>query len=484
MQQLEVCKAGKRGARRTDPSFKHKLGENGKGETLKYCFQCGSCTAVCPISKFIGVYKPNAILELAKLGIRDLPQSSAFLFCSACTLCTKGCPQGVKVHEIMQTLKDLSPGDENVSGFIAEDFDNVLETLGSDMPFPVSYSWICLRPAEGEAGRVIQKAFDRVLNRPAVPIKPKADANVAIIGAGPAGLTAAWDLAKAGLKVTVFESLSEFGGMLRTGIPGYRLPKKIVDAEIEKIKAIGVEMHKSTPVDRNFFDDILKKYAAVFIATGAFKNRKLRLDGEELAGVVSALDYLREYNLTGKAQTGKKVVVIGGGNVATDAAGTAIRCGAESVKLFCLEDRKTMPAHEWEIDEIVSDGVEVNPSWGPQKIQGDGKKVTAVEFAFCKSVFDKDKKFNPVFDEKKHQLIEADTVITAIGQGPDLSFLNDSINTARGVVQVDPYTMETNLPNVFAGGDAVAGTASLIEAITAGKTAAKSIINYLNGVDA
>jgi len=463
------------------------------GETLKFCYQCGTCTAACPISKFIKIYRPNKIIELARLGIRGLPQSSAFLFCSACTLCTKGCPQGVKVHEVMQALKDLAAEDADVRAFLADGFSDALGALGEGIPFPVTYGWICLRPDaggtfardEGGLGPFLLQAFEQALAKQpaAAGIAPGAK-RVAVIGSGPAGLTAAWALAKAGLAVTVYESQEALGGMLKNGIPSYRLPKDVVDAEIGKIGALGVEMRVNTPVDRAFFDGLLEEYAAVFIATGAFASRRLRLPGEDLQGVVPALDFLKEYNLTGKADAvaGKRVVVIGGGNVATDAAGAALRCGAESVKLFCLEDRKGMPAHEWEIDEIAAAGVEINPSWGPKAISGDGGKVTGVEFVQCTCVFDADKKFNPQFNEKKAQAIEADIVITAIGQAPDLSFLNEGVDTLRGAVEVDPYTMETSLPGVFAGGDAIAGT-SLLEAILTGKTAAESILRCLDGAN-
>ena len=304
---------------------------------------------------------------------------------------------------------------------------------------------------------------------------------IVIIGSGPAGLTAAWELAKGGFAVTVFESLSVPGGMLRTGIPSHRLPKYVVDAEIDAIKALGVEILTDTTVDKAFFDGLIagEEYEAVFIATGAFVSRRLRIEGEDLPGMVSALDILQQYNMTDSAPVGKNVVVIGGGNVATDAAGAALRCGAEQVRLFCLEDRSAMPAHEWEIAEIAAEGVELNPAWGPRAILSKDGKLTGIQVVKCTSVLDESGRFAPVYDEKSLQDIPADMVITAIGQSPDLRFLSEGIGTYRGTVQVDPYTMETNLPGVFAGGDAVAGTASLIEAITAGKTAAQSIMRYI-----
>ena len=428
-------------------------------------------------------------MELCKLGIRSLPQSNAFLFCSACTLCTKGCPQNVRVHEIMQEMKDLAPDDADTYGFLEKGFDETLEALGREMPLPLVYCWICLRPpddADDIYDDAIKKAFERAINRPyPQPVTPGPDTiKVAIVGSGPAGLTAAWNLAKAGLAVTIFESLPEPGGMLRTGIPGYRLPKDILDDEINRIKALGIEMRTDTTIEEGFFGSMISgqsEFKAVFIATGSYRSRKLGVEGEGLAGVFPAIDFLKEYNLNKETKTGKKVVVIGGGNVATDAAGAAVRCGAESVSLYCLEDRKSMPAHEWEIAEAVADGVIINPSWGPDAILGNGESVTGVRFKRCLSAFDQKGRFRPVFDDSQTQVVEADTVVYAIGQGPDLHYLSKTVATARGSVQADPYTMETNLPGLFAAGDAVSGTASLIEAIIGGRAAADSIIRYLSG---
>jgi len=397
----------------------------------------------------------------------------------------------VYIHELMQGLKDQVHEDENAQKFLAEGFDDVMDALSRQIPFPVSYGWICLRPPnEGADNALFQdmilNALRRVLYNPVPLMDPHCEdeKNIAVIGSGPAGLTAAWDLALKGYCVTVFERRQELGGMLRTGIPGYRLPNDIVDAEIERIKAIGVKVKTDTFVDRDLFADLVsgEQYAAVLIAAGARVSRKLRLDGEELQGVTSALDFLREYNLAGSADVGKNVIVIGGGNVATDAAGVAKHCGAESVRLFCLEDRENMPAHEWEIREVISEGVEINPSWGPKTLQGDGEKVTGVEFVRCVSVLDAGGRFSPVFDEKKTQAVEADMVITAIGQAPELSFLGGAVGTFGGAVLVDPYTMETNLPGVFAGGDAAFGRASLVEAIIDGKKAADAIVRYIRNL--
>jgi NADPH-dependent glutamate synthase beta subunit-like oxidoreductase len=289
-----------------------------------------------------------------------------------------------------------------------------------------------------------------------------------------------------GFPVTVFEALSEPGGMLRVGIPEYRLPKYVLDTEIEYIKDLGVEIRTNTAVGKDLsFNDLLKEeeYKAIFIATGAHKSRKLRVEGEDMEGIFHALDLLRQVTLRKRPKLGERVLVIGGGNVVMDGARTALRLGAEVVQMACLESREEMPAHEWEIREALTEGVALNVSWGPKEILGDGEKVTGVKFVRCVSVFDENGRFNPSFDETVTKVLEGDTVILAIGQAPDLSFLREKTDVLGGrVIAVDPMTMETSLPGVFAGGDAVSGPATLIEAVAAGKIAAASIDRYLRGV--
>ena len=482
--------------RRVDPDYKHKVYELYSGHTLRYCYQCGACTANCPLSQLTDVYRPNKILEMAKLGIRNMAQGNAFLLCSACTQCTKGCPQGVRVHEFMYALKELAVNDENARENILSGFEDALTELSAEMPFPISYCWICLNPAGDDAGREgddankdefnrqVREVLDRSLARTEKKNKitvGKDAPRIAVIGSGPAGLTAAWELCRAGFSITVFEPLPEAGGMFTMGIPTYRLPNEIVASEVNNIKALGVEVRTNTPVDKALFSEFLNsgEYKAVFIATGAHMAKKLSIEGENLNGVVLALDFLRGFNLNEIKSIGKKVVVIGGGNVGIDSARTALRCEAESVSLYCLESRDEMPSHAWEIQEAIAEGVKINPSWGPKAILGDGEKVTGIEFIRCKSVFDARRRFSPVFDENETQTVEADMIIPAIGQSPALDFLRQMVDIDRGAISVDPLTMKTSLPGVFAGGDTVLGTASLIEAIIAGRTAAGSIIRYL-----
>ena len=479
--------------RRVDPGYKHKVYELHNADTLRFCYQCGTCTSNCPVSQLIGAYRPNKILEQARLGIRDASHGGTYLLCSACTQCTRGCPQGVRVHEFMHALKKLAANDGNARDYLISGFEETLAALARKMPFPISYSWLCLDPARKDANsdafnrlarNVLYRALARIEHRE-VPLVKKGAAGIAVIGSGPAGLTAAWELCKEGFAVTVFEPLPEAGGMFTVGIPTYRLPNEIVASEVEKIKALGVEIRTSTPVDKELFSDLLKseEYKAIFIATGAHRPRKLLIEGGNLEGVVLALDFLRGFNLGEIKSISGKVAVIGGGNVGIDAARSALRCGAETVQVFCLESRDEMPSHEWEIQEAAAEGVAINPSWGPKAILGDGEKATGVELVRCKSVFDAKGRFSPVFDEKETRTVEADTVIAAIGQSPALDFLRQAVDVDRGMISVDPLTMETSLPGVFAGGDSAWGTASLIEAIVAGRTAAGSIVGYLGEID-
>lgn len=466
---------------RVDPEFKHKLLEVPGGETFKLCYQCGTCTATCPVARIIEVFRPNKIIQLAKLGIRNVLFSEAAWLCSACNSCTERCPQGIKIHDVMHALKDLA-----VKEGYTPDFSLILR---EEIPLPVIYCWICISPSkeepkQSEFNDLILKTLKHslaVYKKEVTPIPKTRKEKIAIIGSGPAGLTAAWELNRMGYPVTIFESYSKPGGMLRVGIPEYRLPKEILDVEIQHIKDLGVEIRTNTTIDIDLFNDLLKgeEYKAIFIATGSHKGMKLNVEGEDLEGVVPALDLLRQVNLQKQAYIGKRVLVIGGGNVAMDAAGTALRLGAEEVQLACLESREEMPAHEWKIQEALMEEVVLNVSWGSKRIIGDGKKVTGVELIRCVSVFDEKGRFNPSFDETVTKVLEVDTIILAIGQMPNLSFLGKDIHVFRNTIAVDSISLETNLPGVFAGGDAVSGAASVIEAINAGKIVATSIDSYL-----
>jgi NADPH-dependent glutamate synthase beta subunit-like oxidoreductase len=262
--------------------------------------------------------------------------------------------------------------------------------------------------------------------------------------------------------------------MLRVGLPEHRLPKSLVEAEVQHLLNMGLDLQTSHLVTPTEFQRIGETFDAVFIASGSHRPRQLRVKGEDLEGVIHAITFLREVALGAKPKLGR-VVVIGGGGVAIDAARVAVRLGAE-VQMFCLESRDEIPGHEWELQMTFAEGVSLEPSCGVKEITGK-KHVDGVILKQCTQVFDVEGRFNPIYNEDVTKRVDADTVILAIGQSPELSYL-EGIDVARGVI-VDPYTLQTNRPHVYAGGDVVRGVGSFLEAVLDGTLAAQSIMNTL-----
>lgn len=333
---------------------------------------------------------------------------------------------------------------------------------------------------------------------------------VAVIGAGPAGLSCAHDLALLGYEVTVFEAQAVAGGMLRLGVPEYRLPRELIRLEVNAILSLGVELKLNSAIGRDFSLADLKQqgFQAFFISIGAHKSRDLRIEGVELDGVLRAVDFLLNVNLGYRVELGQKVIVIGGGNVAIDVARTAarqervevghvtevaealdvarsaVRFGAKEVHMVCLEDWHEMPATKAEIEEALEERIQIHTRKGPNRIIGRDGKVMGLETIDCISVFDEQGRFNPKFAPNTERVMEADTVIMAIGQTSDLSWIHpeDGIEvTPRNTIKVDPTTLATTAPGVFAGGDVSFGPRNAIDAIANGKRAARSIHQFLMG---
>jgi NADPH-dependent glutamate synthase beta subunit-like oxidoreductase len=389
------------------------------------------------------------------------------------------------VPEILLAVKKVAAQ----RGYL-EGFSEALKIVGKYIPFPAVYCWVCLHPERVMLDkRFVENVLRTVADLTAekegvVSIQKREKFKVAIIGSGPAGLTAAYELTQKGFSVTVFESMSEPGGMLRKCLPTYRLPRDVLDAEIEGMKDLGIEFVTSTTVgDHLTFEELRKDgFKAIFIATGAHKSRELNVEGCHLKGVVHALEFLREANV-GKANVGEKMAVIGGGNVAVDAARTALKLGAREVAILYRRSREEMPANPWEVREAETEGVEIRFLTSPKKILGENGRVTALECINMRlGEPDESGRRIPIPVEGSEFTIESDMVILAIGEVPDLTFLPKEIEiTEVGTIAVDPFTLETSMPGVFAGGDVVSGPATVVEAIMAGKRAASSIEHYLKG---
>ncbi len=305
---------------------------------------------------------------------------------------------------------------------------------------------------------------------------------IAIIGAGPAGLAAANDLALLGYSCTIFESNPTPGGMLRMGVPTYRLPRPAIDNDVEFIKKLGVEIKYNTTLGTDITFDSLKKegFAAVFIGVGLPDSRNLNIEGANLEGVLKGISFLNEVNTTGSAKIGKSILVIGGGAVAMDCARTALRLKPQKVSVACLESRKEMPTTDFEIEEAVHEGVLLYNSVGPKRILGKNGKVAGLETLKVKYVFDEQKRFNPAFIEGSESVVEADTIILAIGQASNLSFLKGEANiqvTRSGTITVNPNTFSTSVHGIYAGGDVVLGRGTMTESMAQGKKAALAIHN-------
>jgi formate dehydrogenase (NADP+) beta subunit len=359
---------------------------------------------------------------------------------------------------------------------------------------------------------------------------------VAIVGAGPAGLSCAHELALMGFAPTVFEAQNLAGGMLVLGVPEYRLPREIIQAEIKAIESLGVEILYNRRLGRDFSLPDLKRqgYEAVFLGIGAHKSRELAIEGVQLDGVLRAIDFLLNVNLGYRVTLGRKVVVIGGGNVAFDAARSvvrqaeklagmseaelrvalhqaasvleeltarepeapdevrlaldvareAIRKGVPEVHMYCLESLNEIPAAREEIEEAEKEGIRLHTRFGPKRVIGKDGKVTGIQLTKCSRVFDENRRFNPQFIEGSEETVDCDTVVLAIGQSADLSWIQPQDNlkvTPRGTLQTDPETLGTSRPDVFAGGDLAFGPRIIITAVAEGQRAGRSIAKFLMG---
>ena len=401
--------------------------------------------------------------------------------------CQNACPAGIDVPSYVALISHNR---------YKESLDLILE----DNPFPSICGRACTHSCEFECTRgtvdtpiaimhlkryVSDLGIDRAKTIKPIPITKKE--KVAVIGAGPAGLTTAYYLSQQGYAVTVFEALSKPGGMLISAIPEYRLPRDIIKGEIDAILAHGIELKTDTQIGRDInIEDLKKEYDALFIGIGAQKGRKLNIYGEDkYKGIIDSIDFLKDVNFGNQTKPGDKIVVIGGGNSAIDAARVAVRAGASEVSIAYRRTREEMPAFAEEVEAAEEEGIKIHFLVAPKRIIGDGDRVTGLECIRTElGKPDTSGRRRPHPVEGSEFIIPCDTIIPSISQEPDISEFkqgNAFSFTPWNTFEVDPDTLQTNIPGIFAGGDAVTGPASIIEAVAAGQRAAASIDHFFRG---
>ncbi|MDH3926764.1 MAG: FAD-dependent oxidoreductase, partial [Deltaproteobacteria bacterium] len=455
---------------------------------LDKCTGCGDCAEVCPVtmsSEFdegIGprkaTYKPYAQAIPGGYVIDKRDRSP----------CTNACPNHVNAHGYVALI---------AQGKYREAMEVILRTL----PFPGTIGRICPHPCETACRRAevdepiaicALKRFvaDQVdIDDIPVPEIDKRDEKVAIIGSGPAGLTAAHFLALEGYESTVFESQPVAGGMLRVGIPDYRLPPEVLDKEIGAITRLGVEIKFNTALGRDVSIDGLFKegYKAIYLAIGAHKDLQLNIPGEDAEGVLSSVDFLHRVNLGELTTLEGRAVIVGGGNVAIDTARSALRLGAEKVTIIYRRTRAEMPAYEYEVEDALAEGIDIQYLTAPQQILTKDNEVIGVQCIKMElGEPDSSGRRRPVPVPGSEFIVETEWMLPAIGQTPESAFLADTsgLEISRwGTIEADPVTFATKAEGVFAGGDAHTGPWVAIGAVAHGREAAISISRYLRGED-
>ncbi len=449
------------------------------------CTSCGDCAKVCPV---VLPDKFNEGLSQRRAAYKLYPQATPNAFAiekRGIAPCRDACPAGQRAQGYIALIREGR-------------YQDALRVIKEDNPFPGICGRICNHRCETACNR---GQVDEALNIHALkrfvsdwshgvprvapsPVPQNYSERIAIIGSGPCGLTAAQDLCKQGYPVTVFEALPVAGGMLRVGIPEFRLPGSTIEREVQDILDLGVELQVNTRVDK--LEDLFTKgYRAVLVAVGAHEGVKLPVPGADLQGVMMNTAFLRDVRLDKAPDiSGKRVMVLGGGNVAVDVARTAVRLGASEVHMACLEARDKMPAHSWEVEATEAEGVILHPAHSFARIVDDGQgRVGGLETLDVTSMEFTPEGLKLETKPNSEHIVPCDIIIFSVGQRPETALLKDSgvDVTRRRTVSVDPDTFAASRAGVFAAGDAVSGTSFVIDAVAQGHKSALSIHQYLRG---
>ncbi len=478
--------------RRPDGTFHAKITQHPRYVDEAACTGCRQCEMACNVAvpdQF------NAGMVSRRAAYIPFPQAvpkKAVVERAGTSPCSYTCPAGIKAHGYVALVR---------SGQYEKAFRLILETT----PLVGSLGRACYAPCESQCSRgalegpvAIRRIKRFIADRhyaghvgPGVGTEAGTGHRVAVVGSGPAGLTAAWQLALRGHEVTIFEAADAPGGMLRLAIPAYRLPSEVVDDDVANVTALGVRIVTGTRVDG--LDQLRRQgFEAILLATGTHGSVPLRVPGEDLDGVVGALAFLRDVKLGRTADlTGRRVVVIGGGNVAIDAARTARRLGAGDVRVVSLERREQLPAHDVEVAEAEAEGIQLHNAWGVLEFEGtpaggtpaeDAQQVGGVRLRRCTEVFDDDHRFRPHYDDGVTDRLDADLVIVAAGMFADTAAFDGDVRlNPNRTVKADPGTLQTASPDVFAAGDTVTGPSMITRAVGQGRRAAAMIHAYLGG---
>ena len=453
--------------------------EEAVGKAL-LCMECGRCTGSCPmVELFPKDFHPHHLLsDLAKDPEKVL-KGPELWFCASCYNCNARCPQALEYPHLIMQLRSLA-----LKRYGITPMRKAFKRITTAIPFPASFFSVCIHPERIDLEpAVIEKLHRDHAGSKKVEEFRSTGPRIAVVGSGPAGLMGAYELGKKGYAVTIFESHSEPGGMLSSAIPEYRLPLRIVQEEIRLMMNSGIELKTNTTIGKDISLPQLQKegYKAILLASGANACKELGITGEGFQGVYTTLEFLGSLKLSNMRINGQKVAVIGGGNTAMDAASAAMRYGASEATLIYRRTREEMPANQNEIREAEKDGVSIRLLEAPVGIHGKKSKLTQLECIKMQlGEPDLSGRRRPVPVDGSNFVMEVDLLVIAIGEMPGIeNFPEDMATSKDSTILVNPMSMETSMPGVFAAGDNVLGPASVPDAIIGARRAVFGIENYI-----